>query len=108
MWLSSKLNDLLDLNVQEVKRLREELAGTKAERDLLRTQLTIAQTNFNWARLRLNSLEYEKSALLQKSFGINLPAPEIVRTERDLSTGSFQLADLFAGPPLDAYDTPED
>lgn len=104
MWLSEKLNGLLELNVNEVKRLREDLAAVRAERDALKLQANIAQNNFEWARTRMNSLEMEKAALLSKAFNVHVPVPEIVRTERDLKPGSFQLTDLFAGPPLSAYD----
>lgn len=103
MWLSEKLTSLLELNVDETKRLREDLAAVRAERDALKTQASIAQNNFEWARNRVNSLELEKAALLAKAFNVHIPVPEIVRTDRDLNS-SFQLADLFEGPPLSAYD----
>ncbi len=104
MWLSEKLNSLLELNVEEVKRLREDLAAVRAERDALKVQASVAQNNFEWARNRLNSLELEKAALLAKAFNVTVPVPEIVRTARDMKSGEFQLADLFQGPPLSAYD----
>jgi hypothetical protein len=104
MWLSEKLTALLDLNVQEVKQLRQDLAATRSERDALKLQAAVAQNNFEWARTRLNTLEMEKAALLAKAFNVNIPAPEIVRTARDLTNSAFQLNDLFAGPPLSVYD----
>lgn len=104
MWLSEKLTSLLDLNVEETKRLREDLAAVRAERDTLKLTASIAQNNFEWARTRVNTLELEKGALLAKAFNVNIPVPEIVRTSRDLHSGAFQLDDLFAGPPLSAYD----
>lgn len=104
MWLSEKLTSLLELNVTEVKQLRQDLAAIRAERDLLKTQLAIAQNNFEWSRARLNTLEMEKAALMAKAFDVRVPVPEVMRTERDLAAGTFQLTDLFAGPPLSAYD----
>lgn len=108
MWLSEKLRSLLELNVDQTKALREELAAVRAERDALKLQASIAQNNFEWARTRLNTVEFEKAALLQKAFNVNIPAPEVVRTSRDLKPGSFQLSDLFAGPPIEAYDDLQD
>lgn len=108
MWLSDKLRGLLELNVEEVKSLRQDLAAVRAERDALKIQASIAQNNFEWARARLNTLELEKSALMAKAFDVRIPVPEIVRTNRDLQPGTFQLSDLFAGPPIESYDdTPE-
>lgn len=104
MWLSEKLTSLLDLNVSETRRLREDLAATRAERDALKLASSIAQNNFEWCRARVNSLELEKAALMAKAFDVRFPVPEIVRTERDLAGNSFGLQDLFAGPPLSAYD----
>lgn len=104
MWLSEKLTSLLELNVEETKRLREELAALRAERDALKSAAVIAQNNFEWARARLNTLEMEKAALMAKAFDVRVPVPEVMRTERDLAAGTFQLTDLFAGPPLSAYD----
>ena len=104
MWLSEKLTSLLDLNVSETKRLREDLAAVRAERDALKLQSSIAQNNFEWARSRMNTLEMEKAALMAKAFGVQLHVPEVVRTNKDLSPGTFQLADLFQGLPLDEYD----
>jgi hypothetical protein len=106
MWLSEKLRGLLELNVEEVKTLRQELAVVRAERDMLKTQAAVAQANFDWCRLRVNTLEYEKSALMAKAFNVHIPAPEIVRTQRDMKT--LEPSDIFAGAPLSAYDNPDD
>src|SRR5688572_29023879 len=104
MWLSEKLTALLELNVDETKRLRQDLAAVRAERDELKVRASVAQNNFEWARNRLNSFEMEKAALMAKAFNVHVPVPEIVRTARDIQSGQFQLADLFAGPPIDSYD----
>lgn len=106
MWLSEKLTTLLDLNVEETKRLREELAAVRAERDTLRVSASVAQNNFEWCRARVNTLEFEKSALLAKAFNVYVPAPEIVRTQRDMT--NLEPSDIFAGPPLTVYDNPDD
>lgn len=106
MWLSDKLRTLLELNVEEVKRLREELAAVRAERDVYKVQAAIAQNNFDWTRNRCNSLEYERSALLQKAFNVNIPAPNIVRTIKDVA--ALAPSDIFSGPPITAYDNPDD
>jgi hypothetical protein len=104
MWLSEKLTALLDLNVEETRRLREDLAAVRAERDSLKTQVATNTVMNDWLRIRVNSLEFEKSALMQKAFNVRMPAPEIVRTERDIAQPGALLQDLFSGPPLSAYD----
>lgn len=108
MWLSEKLRNLLELNVDVTRQLREDLAAVRAERDALKVSAAVAQNNFEWARNRLNTLEMEKAALMAKAFDVRIPVPELVRSERDLQSGAFQLADLFSGPPLSAYDEIEE
>lgn len=101
MWLSEKLSNLLSLNVDAARACREELSAVRAERDLLKVQLAVAQNNFEWTRSRCNSLELERAGLMEKAYNIKLPAPEIVRTQRDITPGQFQLANLFDSFPLD-------
>jgi hypothetical protein len=105
MWLSEKLTALLELNVDQTRELRTENAVLKSENDTLKRQLAVAQTNFDWLRLRVNSLELERVGLMERAYQIKLPAPEIVRTQRDLTNSAFQLADLFESLPLD--ETPD-
>lgn len=104
MWLSDKLTGLLDLNVEETRRLRTDLAAVRAERDSLKTQVATNAVMNDWLRMRVNSLEFEKSALMMKAFNVRMPAPEIVRTERDLAQPGALLQDLFSGPPISSYD----
>lgn len=75
MWIPSKIVDLLGL-------VKDDIATLRAENSILRSQLTVAQTNFDWARHRLNTLEYENKALMEKAYGITIPSPEIIRTPK--------------------------
>ena len=101
MWLSDRLTSLLELNVDQTRELRTEVAVLKSENELLKRQLAVANTNFDWLRFRANTLEFERAALMERAHNIKLPSPEIVRTERDLSPGTFQLSSLFESLPLD-------
>lgn len=99
MWLSSKLESLFSFHVEDLRELKAELAVSRAENVLLRTQLATAQANFEWIRSRVNALEYERSGLMQKAYNISLPAPEIVRTEKDIK--GFEPSSLFDSIPED-------
>lgn len=81
MWISKTVFDLFHVAKDEVTGLREEMAAVRAERDLLKTQLTGANANFNWLRLRVNALEVERAALVQRAYGIALPVPEVVTAQ---------------------------
>lgn len=105
MWLSSKLEKLLNLNTQVTKNIWADLQVVRAERDLLKTQLAVAQSNFEWVRLRVNQLEYERAGLMEKAYDIKLPAPEIVRTQSNIDPGTFNISNLFDNLPLE--DAPE-
>lgn len=83
MWLSPKIFSILEVAKEAVQDLREELAAVKAERDVLSKQLIVAQTNMDWMRIKVNSLEAERPGLIEKAFDIKLPSvPEILRTPR--------------------------
>lgn len=79
MFVSDKVVDLFQIAKETVDELRLELGTVKNERDLLRTQLIVAQTNFDWLRAKVNQLEFENKALLQRAHGIQVPVPEIMR-----------------------------
>jgi hypothetical protein len=91
MWLPTKAFELFRISRESVDTLREELAAAKAERDALRAQLTVANTNFDWARIKLNQLEYEKAALFEKVTGMKVPAPEIVKQRMASSQALDQM-----------------
>ena len=75
MWIPSKIVDLLGL-------VKDDIATLRAENALLRSQVVVAQTNFDWARHRLNTLEYENKALMEVAYGVKVPSPEIVRAAK--------------------------
>lgn len=112
MWVSSKFSDWFHVSQEAVQSLREELAATKAERDTLKLQAAVDRINFDWLRVRVNSLEVEKVALIEKAYSIKLPAPEIARTpvigqEARMDEFSFQDIgeDLARKFGLPAYET---
>ena len=98
MWLSPKIFSILEVAKESVDSIREELAATRAERDSLKAQLSIAQNNAEWIRKQINMLQFERTALLQKAYGISVPTPEIVQTfapqtKADAMTGDMSIFD---------------
>src|SRR5258708_7155729 len=85
MWLPGKAFDLFKISRDTVDHQREELATVRSERDGLKAQLAVTQANFEWLRVRINSLEAERAQLIKKAYGIDVPVPEVVRTP---STGT--------------------
>jgi hypothetical protein len=80
MWVPKSVAEWLHVSRDTVSSLREDLAAIKAERDELQKQALINRVNFDWLRMQVNTLQLEKTALLEKAYNIKLPAPEIVRT----------------------------
>ena len=81
MWIPSKIVDwITSVKLDEAPKLREENAALRAERDAVKNQLSALQFQFDWIRLQINTLQMERTALLEKAYGIKVPAPEIVRT----------------------------
>lgn len=108
MWVPRKLVEILSF-------AKDDLSALRAENTLLKTQLVVAQTNFDWARHRLNTLEFENKALMEKAFNIKVPSPEIVRPAKpdptfDPKNFSFEdvgedLARKLGLPSFDANTT---
>ena len=95
--MSKQLVGILEVAKESVDDLREQLAAIKAERDLLKDQLRVAQVNLDWLRLNYNTLQMERSALLQKTYGIAVPVPQVQRKiEMDpaFDPSNFTLDDL--------------
>jgi len=109
MWVPSKvidwfttLQDAADVNSETasaaLQDLREELSAVRAERDALKLQMTVSQTNFDWLRMQVNTLQMERTALMEKAYGIKIPAPELVRTpiieDPNMTEKNFSFEDL--------------
>lgn len=96
MWVSNKVFDWFKVSQEVVNELRAEVLALRAERDAFKQQLTVANTNFEWIRLRVNQLEIERAGLLEKASGIKTAVPEIVRTPSnvDQMINSFTFDDV--------------
>ena len=98
MWVPPALLELFSIGKETVSILREEVATLKVERDALKDHLKSVSINSDWFRMKVNQLEVEKAALIEKAYGVKLPAPEFVRTlpQADYSLANKVLdSDLF-------------
>ena len=95
MFVPKIVVEWFGLNAELVRNLQSELAVARAERDSLRVQLSVAQNNFEWVRVRVNQLEAERNGLMERAYGIQLPTPAIVSTSKiDLDQQNFSFEDL--------------
>ncbi len=67
------------VKLDESSKLREENAALRAERDILKHQLSTSQFQMDWFRSQINALQFERAALLDKAYGIKAPVPELVK-----------------------------
>jgi len=81
MWVPSAVIEWFGIAKDTVDSLREDLAATRAERDALKFQLISVQTNFEWLRVKVNALELERAQLIKRAYNIDVPVPEIARTQ---------------------------
>lgn len=79
MWLPDKAFQLFQISRESFDSLQKEVSSLKAERDALKSELTTTKANFDWLRIRCNTLEVERAQLIGKAYGVQVPAPEIVR-----------------------------
>lgn len=79
MWVPSALVDLFTLTRDAVDSTKQELAIVKAERDMLQRQLSVTQINFDWIKMQINTLQMERTALLEKAYQIKIPTPQLIQ-----------------------------
>ena len=88
MWISEKVVGLVAQLTDTSNDLKQELSAVRAERDLLKVELGILQSNFSWLCQKINGLEVERAQLLQKAYGLNVPVPEILFNPKTASPNS--------------------
>ena len=81
MWLPSKVFELLHFNRDEVTKLR-------TERDSLRDELSRLSIINDFFRLQVNSLQMERTQLLDKAYGIKVPTPILEKTPPQVTNAS--------------------
>lgn len=89
MWLPKIVLEYFKVSKEAVDELRVELAAVRAERDAIKLQAAVNQTHFDWLRTKINALELENKALLQKAYDIRLPVPELVRTQSEFDPNNI-------------------
>lgn len=80
MFIPTKVLDLFKFNLDEQQAIREQLAVANAKVAELERSLAHSRTSFDWLSQRVNDLEYQNKALLEKAYNIRVPAPQINRT----------------------------
>lgn len=107
MWIPKSIFDLFSISKDAVDGQREELAALRSERDSLVRELATTKANFSWATLRINALEMERAALLEKAYGIKVAAPAILHAPpanspqlQDLNSFSFDHVDELTATKL--------
>jgi Tfp pilus assembly protein FimV len=79
MWIPTKFLDLLKFNLDEQVAVRTKLAVAESRVTDLERSLAHSRTSFDWLTSRVNDLEYQNKALLEKAYNISVPAPQISR-----------------------------
>ena len=98
---------------QMLTETKRDLVVALARIEELQRSVTVAQNNFEWARIRLNSVEQERAILLERVMSVRFPVPEMTREvgpagvaahvpRVDDDTRSALLAGL--GLPLNLFD----
>ena len=86
MWISFKnVAELFQVSKESVSALREENAALKSENAALKSELLSTKVNLDWLRVQYNQVQAERTALMNRNFGINVPTPQLVAPQ----TGSY-------------------
>ena len=77
MFVPKLVLEYFGVNAELVRNLQSDLAVARAERDLLKQELLSYKVNADWLRVKVNDLELQNKALLQKAYNISVPVPQI-------------------------------
>ena len=78
MWIPKSVIEWFNISQNTVSALREENAALRAEYTALSKELTSTKVNLDWLRMQFNQLQLERTALVDKLYGIKVPTPELV------------------------------
>lgn len=87
MWVPNSFVTLLTST-------HEDFAKVRSERDTFRDELAKANILNDWLRMQINTLQMERTALLEKAYNIRTPAPQIARTPVMGETNAISMDDL--------------
>lgn len=93
MWVPSAVLEWFQISKDTVDVLREELASIKTERDSLKDQVITSNIWSDFLRMQVNTLQFERAALMEAAHGIRVPTPELTRLHPpipDLTVASFE------------------
>lgn len=100
-WLSNGLVSLVQISKETVDELRITVSTLAHENRILNDQLRKAEITSDWLRMKVNQLEYERTAFMEKAFNIKVPVPEITRqptVDPTFDPKNFSFEDV--GDPL--------
>lgn len=111
MWVPKAVVGWFQISKEGFDDLRIDRAQLQAQRDLYKEEVVRLHIVEDWLRMQVNSLQAERTALLEKAYGIRVPTPEIVRApvmndltaERDFSFDDIgdHAAKLIGYPTYD-------
>ena len=94
MWVPKALLELFSIGRETVDTLRTDLATTRATNQSLERELAAFKVNFDWIRIQVNTLQVERTILMEKAYGMKIPTPELIqlptRTEKTEKSFSFE------------------
>lgn len=79
MWVPKAVLDWFQISKDTVDHLRSDLAATSAELSTLRIEHASLKVQNDWFRIKVNQLEAQNAALLEKAYNIKVPVPELTR-----------------------------
>jgi len=80
MWVPRAVADWFKISKEYVDTIVTENAALRAENASLKHQVQTSNIQSDWLRMQVNTLQLERTALLEKAYNIKVPTPELVRT----------------------------
>lgn len=95
MFIPKSFIELFTVNKEAVDTLKLDAAVLRAQNALLERELVSVKISSDWMRMRVNQLEIERAALMDKAYpGLHIPTPEIARIANKVRD-AFDLTSIF-------------
>lgn len=86
MWIPKSVIEWFNISQESLAALKTENEVLKAENKSLSSELLSTKVNLDWLRMQFNQLQLERTALVDKLYGLKVPTPELVTRPKLPST----------------------
>jgi hypothetical protein len=94
IFVPKALIDLFTVNRDTADALRVRAASLEEINKSLERELASLKVQNDWLRIQFNQLQFERAALIEKVYGLKIPAPELTKPDPKPHIEDFSFDDV--------------